>query len=881
MSSLKFIKVFFNYLFGFFLFIAAVVIASYMYYSQDLPNVTALKDIRLQTPMQILTADGELIASFGERRRIPLSYEEIPQYTIKAVIATEDSRFYDHYGIDPIGIMRAIIMIAKSGGFSQGGSTITQQVARNFFLTPEKHISRKIREMILAVQMEQQLSKKEILTLYLNKIYFGSRSYGIGAAAYTFFGKKASELTLSEAALLAGLPNAPSAYNPISYPHRALARRNWVLHRMLDQEYITEKQYNTAIKEPLNVQYHAPKIAVYAPYVAEMARQFMYERFGEHAYSDGYLIYTTITKKNQLAANATIHKHLLNYDMRHGYRGPEKILWKRNEPALKKAKILDALNRYMNYGDLFPAAILSVSDNNAEAMLADGRTITIPFEGASWARNYLTDEHQGPLPEKIGDVLRAGQQVWVRPANGIWWLSQIPDVNAALVSMNFETGAITALVGGFNFNISKFNRVTQAIRQVGSNIKPFIYTAALDKGLTMATILNDAPILRSNAGSEAWRPKNSPPIYDGPLRVRLGITQSKNVMMVRAVRAIGIDYIADYLQRFGFPKENISHNESLALGSAAFTPLQVARAYAVIANGGYLLTPYLIKDIKYYNGGTIYKHIPETICHNCAVQFGESDKNKKVFLDNVENAIDSLGGEIPEESNLNANSGLSSPDPDKQFENYPSNIAVDELKNEDNFPFESVQDSAELTNYAPHVISHELSFLMRSALKTSIVGEKGSDWLPTAWRSRSLHRSDIGGKTGTTNLSKDVWFSGFGNTLVTTVWMGFDDHRRQLGKAPIFTNQLSAVVNEGGAKTANPIWNDYMKKALIGIPEKPEFKPKNIIAVEIDKKTGLLPLAGSEKITEYFIKNTEPKAYAQKEMGTQIIDAQGNPEELF
>lgn len=872
MKLLKFIKSVFLFLLGAFLLAAIIVLASYLYYSRDLPNVATLKDIRLQTPLQVLTAEGELIASFGERRRIPLSYEDIPAHMIEAVIATEDARFYSHYGIDPIGIVRATLIAAKSGGFTQGGSTITQQVAKNFFLTPKKHIARKIREMILAIRMEQELAKEEILTLYLNKIYFGSRSYGIGAAAYTFFGKKANELTLSEAALLAGLPNAPSAYNPISYPQRAMARRNWVLYRMYEKDYISAQDYENAIQAPLNVKYHDPKIAVSAPYAAEMARQFMYERFGEQAYSDGYIVYTTITKKAQLAANEAIHTHLLRYDMRHGYRGPEKRLWKPQQATPDTVVILDALNHYPNYSELYPAAVLSVTEKTAQVLRRNGETITIPFEGIAWARRYLTDELQGPLPKKASDVLQPGQQIWIRKVDDIWWLSQIPNVNGALVSMNFETGAINALVGGFDFNLSKFNRATQALRQIGSTIKPFIYSAALDKGLTMSTILNDAPILRSNAGSEAWRPKNSPPVYDGPLRLRLGLAQSKNVMMVRAVRAVGIDYVADYLSKFGFPKENISHNESLALGSAAFTPLQVARGYAVIANGGYLVTPYLIKDIQYYTGGTIYQHVPEIICRDCPDRLPQHNKDKVVFLDNVENAIESSGDEVPEESALSTHSGMSLPDPEKQFETYPTNIEIEASP---------ITPPVKLPNPTPQAIPQDLAFLMRSGLKSAVNGEKGSKWLPTAWRSRRLHRADVGGKTGTTNLSKDVWFSGFGGELVTTVWLGFDDHRRQLGKAPILINQLSAVVTEGGAKTANPIWNDYMEKVLKDTPEKVDVKPKTIIQISIDKQTGLLPSPGSETVNEYFIKDTEPRVYAQKETGTQVIDSTGNSEELF
>ncbi|WP_392567030.1 transglycosylase domain-containing protein [Utexia brackfieldae] len=883
---MKTLKIILKFFIGCILFGAVVAIVGYVYYSKDLPDVTELKDIRLQTPLQVLSAEGDLIASFGERRRIPLSYEHIPQYLKEAVIATEDSRFYEHHGVDPVGILRAVFIAAKSGGFSQGGSTITQQVAKNFFLTPERNIPRKIKEMILAIRMEKELNKQEILTLYLNKIYFGSRSYGVGAAAFTFFGKSAEELTLAEAALLAGLPNAPSAYNPISYPDRALTRRNWVLHRMLDQQYITQADYDKAVAEPLGVSYHTAKIAFSAPYAAEMARQYMYDKYGENAYSDGYVVYTTISKKDQVAANQAVRNNIFQYDMRHGYRGPEKVLWKADEAPWDDSKIEQALNNYMNYNDLYPAVVTAVSGNTATAMMAKGNSITIPFEGVSWARKYLTDDNQGPLPANIADVLKPGQQIWVRNINQVWWLSQIPNVNAALVSLNSETGAIKALVGGFDFTISKFNRVTQAIRQIGSNIKPFIYTAALDKGMTMATILNDAPIMRSSAGSDAWRPKNSPAQYAGPLRLRMGLALSKNVMMVRAVRAIGIDYVADYLERFGFPKQNISHNESLALGSAAFTPLQVARAYTVIANGGYLVTPFLINKIEYAEGDLIYQHVPEQICRECIDQFSVLNTQSNQFsMDNVENAAVSTDSEVPEASALSDNSGLILPDADRTFENYPTNISTGNLPAADNQPQQiTTQPESAIAVppvYVPHVISHELAFLMRTGLKTAVNGEPGSNWLATSWRARALGRSDVGGKTGTTNQSKDVWFSGFGDDLVTTVWMGFDDHRRQLGQAPTSINKPSAVVAEGGAKTANPIWVDYMKVALAGEPVKPDTVPDNIIEVTIDKQTGLLARPESEQMTEYFIKGTEPKVYAQKEIGTRVIDENGNASELF
>lgn len=876
---MKFLKVL-KFLFKFFIGCAfsglVILIVGYLYYSQDLPDVMQLKEVRLQTPMQILSSDGELIATFGERRRLPLKYENIPPVVLHAVVATEDSRFYEHYGVDPVGIIRAMYIGLKNHSFSQGGSTITQQVAKNFFLTPEKNISRKIKEMILAIRMEKELSKEEIIALYLNMINFGSRAYGIGSAAYTFFGKQADELTLSEAALLAGLPNAPSAYNPIYHPDRALARRNWVLHRMLDQGFINNDEYEQAIDEPLNVAYHVPKIAFSAPYVAEMARQFMYDKFGEKAYTDGYKVYTTIKKADQIAATNAIHTQVIDYDIRHGYRGPEKTLWQTDESPWDENKIISALSNYMCYNELCPAVVISDSDTRALAMLSEGTIITIPYEGVKWARKYISDNQQGPLPTTVSAVIKAGQQIWVKPQDKHWVLAQLPSINGSLVSINSDNGQILALIGGFNYNISKFNRATQAIRQIGSTIKPFIYTAALDKGLTMATLLNDAPIMRSNAGSDVWRPKNSPATYLGPLRLRVGMNTSKNVMMVRALRAIGIDYAADYLERFGFPKENISHHESLALGSASFTPLQVTRAYSVIANGGYLITPYLIDKIEYSEGGIIYQHSPEIACHDCAINNGlDVTVDKQVNLDNVENETQSTGSDEPEQSRLKADDNLLLPN---------SNIPFERLINPDGTVAQSIDETKNnRINYAPQVISSEVAFIMKDALKTTVWGDPNGQWSGTAWRSKSLGRKDVGGKTGTTNASKDVWFAGFGSNIVTTVWLGFDDHRRELGRArreP--TSDNSYVAAEGGAVTANPVWNDYMKEVLNGVPQQKDNQPSSVISVLIDKKTGLLASEPSnDAINEYFIEGTEPKKYATKEVGTKVTDEQGNTSELF
>ena len=846
MIIIKALKFFLKFFIGCFLCALVIAIAGYTYYSKDLPDVTTLKNVRLQTPLQILSKDGELIAIFGERRRTPLKYNEIPPVVVNAVIATEDARFYEHFGIDPVGIVRAMYIGLKQKGFSQGGSTITQQVAKNFFLTPEKSISRKAKEIILAIRMEKELTKEEIMTLYLNMINFGSRAYGVAAASYTFFGKTPEQLTIDEAALLAGLPNAPSAYNPISHPERARTRRDWVLGRMLDQSYITQSQYNEAISKPINVSYHAPQIEFSAPYIAEMARQFMYDKFGENAYTDGYKVYTTISKTDQLAAEQAVQKNIIDYDIRHGYRGPEKILWKNNEKAWDDDQIQNTLKKYSCYSGMCPGVVTQSSDVEANVVLTDKSKVVIAFQDMKWARPFISDTKQGSFPKKVSDTLKPGQLIWVKKINDKWALAQIPAVNAALVSLDSDNGAIKAIVGGYDFYLSKFNRATQALRQLGSNIKPFIYTATLEKGLTMATLLNDAPIVRST-GSATWRPKNSPPSYAGPLRLRIGLGMSKNVMMVRALRAVGIEYVANYLERFGFPKENISLNESLALGSASFTPLQVARAYSVIVNGGYLISPYLIEKIEDNNGSdVIYQHQPLIACKNCTDEVINTESTP-VSLNNVENEIDESGNEEPEQANLKSDDNMVLP-----------NINLDN-KATDVTP-----------KYAPQTINGGLAFIMKDGLRSIVFG--GSNWQGTAWRVKALGRKDVGGKTGTTNESKDVWFSGFGGNIVTTVWMGFDDHRRKLGRT---------IRAEAGAVTANPVWVDYMKIALQDVPITEDTKPENVISVTIDEKTGLLPQSGSKTMSEYFIKGTEPTSYATQEVDTSVTDSEGNTQELF
>lgn len=840
----KIIKSFFIIITTLFLLGCLAIFGIFTYFSADLPDVNELKTTRLQTPMEVFSADGELIAAFGEHRRIPLTFTQMPPKLIEAVIATEDARFFEHYGIDPVGITRAMFIALTSGAASQGGSTITQQVAKNFFLSPERTVTRKLKEMILALQIERILSKEEILELYLNKIYLGSRAYGVGAAAYTFFGKRVDELTIGEMALLAGLPKAPSAYNPIFSHDKALSRRNWVLGRMLNQGFISQQEYEEAVKSPLIASYHEPKIAFHAPYVAEMARQYMYNKFGENAYTDGYRVYTTIKKEVQLAASKALMNNVSNYDKRHGYRGPEKVLWKKNEKAWDQAEILKVLKDHPTVASLRAGVVMSVNDRSAQVILKNGDTIELTPKSVAWARPFHNSYSAGGSPKTVSRAVQVGQLIRVKKADDSWTLAQLPKVNSAVVTLDSNDGAIQALVGGYNFNLSKFNRATQSIRQIGSSIKPFVFAAAFNKGLTASTVLNDAPIFRKT-GNTMWSPKNSPNIYSGPLRLRVALGLSKNVVTVRVIRAAGVDYTADFLHRFGFPDSNIARTESLALGSASFTPLQVARGYAVFANGGYLITPYVIDRIEDVNNKILFKAAPLMACKTCQFPITESfdQENRADLLQKVEDEVVTTQDEIPDENKLTAEESLALP-----VLNLEKSPVVE----------------GPVPVYAPRTISNELAFLMRSMLKSNVWGEPGGSWSPTGARARALNRPDVGGKTGTTNKSRDAWFAGFGGNVVTTMWIGFDDFSEGLG-------------NEGGSKTALPAWIEVMKAALKDVPVKKDVPPKGILQLGIDRETGQLSKSGR---MEYFIKGAVP-IFIPREAGTKVINKHGQSEELF
>lgn len=873
---MKFIKRLFIFAFICILFGVGTIIGFYYYVKPELPDVATLKDVQLQTPMQVFSQDGKLMAQFGEKRRIPVAYDDIPQDLINALIATEDSRYYDHFGFDPIGITRAAAAVIASGSASQGASTITQQLARNFFLSNEKKVMRKIKEIFIAVHIEQLLSKQEIMELYVNKIFLGYRSYGFGAAAQAYFGRDLDQLTLSEIAVLAGLPKAPSTMNPIYSVERATARRNVVLSRMLIENYITQEQYEEARNEAIISQYHGSEIQLNAPYVAEIARAWMVSRYGEEAYESGMKVTTTIDSKLQQAAHNAAINNLLNYDERHGYRGAERVLWTSKQPAWDQEKIRQHLRKQPTYGELRPAVVLKVEGQQLAIWVKGYGAQTIHWDNMKWARPFRTDDRQGPAPKTASEIATAGEQIWVRNVNPersniesdleapgetiatTWHLSQVPNANTAFVAMNPENGAVLALVGGFNFVHSKFNRATQSVRQVGSSIKPFIYAAALDKDLTLASLINDAPINKwDKSAGTAWRPKNSPPTYTGPTRLRIGLAQSKNVMAVRVLREVGLDETRDYLSRFGFDKSKLPRSETIALGAGSLTPVKMAQGFSVFANGGYYVEPFYISQVEDPFGAIEYVANPKVVCQqNC-------------------------------EQSLIDITSLTTDNSEVSIEEATSATSIEPLEIDS---FNEQEIDLEWPRYAPQVISEQTAFLTREMLYSNVWGggnwSEKTGWNGTGWRAQKLERRDIGGKTGTTNDSKDAWYNGYGPGIVATAWVGFDDHQRKLGRTTNNSNlgqQQTISGAESGAKTAQPAWVDFMAVAIEGKPTTQKIIPNDITRVRIDRESGLLTeKTDSSTMFEYFKSGTEPTEYVQDSLtDTLYSNDESGAESLF
>jgi len=791
------------------------------YVIPKLPDIETLKDVKMQIPLKVYTSTGALLSEYGEKRRAPVKIADVPDHFIHAFLAAEDDRFYVHPGVDWQGILRAAINLIKTGKKTQGGSTITMQVARNFFLSSEKSYLRKINEIFLALKIERGLSKDEILELYLNKIYLGQRAYGIGAAAQVYYGTDIQSLNLSQMAMIAGLPKAPSTSNPVTDPAKAITRRNYVLERMLTKKFITEQEFKSASAAPVSASLHSPAIEIEAPYVAEMVRNQLVNRYGEDVYSDGYKVYTTIIDKNQVVANKALRDGLLDYDQRHGYRGPEhqfELTEGDNEESWKQL-----LDTFPEIGDLQPALIIEVNDLSATAYINGVGKIEITKTDYEWARKYLTEIYRGPSPEKATDVFKAGDVIrMLMTADGTWKFTQIPEVEGGLVSMDPNNGKLLALVGGFDFQRSKFNRVTQAKRQPGSSFKPFIYSAALDSGFTAASIINDAPIVVDDPGiEEIWRPENYDKKSGGPTRLREAITHSLNLVSIRLLNEVGVSRALTHITKFGFNTDELPHNLSLALGSGSITPWESATAYCVLANGGYKVNPYFIDHIEDYYGKIIFQAHPPTVCRNCEKQMDDE----------------------------------SQPGEGKLEDNRPA----DTENMQENTPLEPGP------NYAHRVVDEENIWIINSMTRDVVKRGTGVK------ANRALHRPDLSGKTGTTNDQRDAWFAGYNPQIVTISWVGFDDYR-QLGSG------------ETGARAALPMWIDYMREALKDIPETIIEKPPGLISIRIDPKTGKPTGADTPgAFFEVFRPKYAPKAEPEnEEQGDKENSLPGDhPEELF
>lgn len=786
-------------LFWFILFLFSLGLAYFCYFclevEKELPDTNQLKHVDFETPMEIYSNDGKLMAVFGQIKRKPISISEVPKNLINAIVAIEDQRFFTHKGFDPVGIMRAGLEFAKTGKKKQGASTITQQVAKNFFLTRERTFKRKFVELLISLKIEQELTKDQIMELYVNKIALGHNTYGVVAAAEIYFGKTLNELTIAEMATLAGLPKAPSSYNPISHPKNSELRRNLVLQKMYEQNFITQEEYETAKAEPMVTKYHPIEIEFRSDYVSEMTRQRIIDNFGEEVTRKGIKVYTTVSSQDQSLADLAVFKGLMDYDRRHGFRGPVAILWNNKEKPWEEDQIYEYLEKQLNYSYLEPAVVLAVETKEATIALKGNKKGIIEWDGIKWAGKFLTDRRVGYAPKSAKDVLKPGFQIYIyHDENDKLKLAQIPAAQAALVSLDSHNGAIKAIVGGFSFLQSKFNRAEQAKRQAGSNIKPFIYSAAMQNGYTLSTLVLDAPITTWETGRKSsWSPKNSPNVYDGPISLREALAKSKNVVSVRLLRGTGLKKIIDHLTNFGIPVDRIYQNDPLALGSIDVTPLQIVRGYAAISNGGFLINPYIVDRIEDAQGKILFKANPIIACPTC----------KDHVLDQVAYS-DGRGHRI-----------------------------------------------------APQIISHANAFLVSEAMHTGIYGgaERGlRAFNGTGWRTAKMmpNRKDFSGKTGTSNDSRDCWFSGLNSNYVTTVWTGFDNQNRNLGR-------------ESGATVAQPIWNYFMVPFMKDKEISPVLKPNNVVTHRVDRNTGLFVNDGAPNSrNEFFEIGSDP---AEKTVG--------------
>ena len=760
--------------------VVMIATAAYLYLAPLLPAAETYRSVQLETPLRIYTADGLLIDEIGNRRD-PVEFEDIPQVMIDALIATEDARFYSHPGVDFQSLIRGFYGFIRGVNMG-GGSTITMQLANNLSFDSDNVYLRKFKEIPFALQIQRELSKEEILTLYLNTIYFGAGADGIGAAAFVYYGKRPSELTLAEAAMMVSLLPCPSTCNPLSNPTRSVERRRTRLRNMVREGMITEQEFALADAEPVSATRHNRNIEVNAPYVAEMVRQQLYEVYGEATYTQGFEVITTIDSQRQREANAALVNGLENYyDKRHGYRGTTTNLapLPDEDQSQLRARWLEALEPVPDYGNQQPAIVTAVGARSFDALLGDGSEIVVPWEGISWAYAFRSRNEAWPPPQSASDVVSLGDLIRVRQSSDGWELGQVPEIQGALVSMRPSNGELVALVGGYDFRRSQVNRVLTP-RPPGSNFKPFVYGAALENGYTAATLINDAPLTRGD-----YRPNNFENNFLGPVTLRYALKESRNVPAVRLFDQLGSDKVFAFAKKFGLPVENFPRNDlTVGLGSSDVQPIEIVTAYAALANGGYKVEPWFIREISNLDGEQ-FRAQPVAVCENC-------DQSSNALIE----AATSTEGE----------------------------------------------EQALLAQPAPRIVDPRVAFILNTMLRSVVVEGSG------ARVQREIGRSDLMGKTGTTNGPRELWFSGFNKELATTVFVGFDTPE-PLGE------------REQGATIAVPIWIDYMKAALQGTPESSMERPDGVEDRLINKETGEPALPGSPNaVFEFFRSENAPSA---------------------
>ncbi|MZR62568.1 penicillin-binding protein 1A [Alcanivorax sp. DP30] len=842
-----------------------ILAASYLYLAPQLPPASQIREVEYQIPLRIYSRDMKLISEYGEKRRQPVSYDQLPQPLVQAILAAEDERFFTHNGVDLKGLLRAAVELARYREIRSGGSTITMQVARNFFLGREQRFLRKFNEIVLAIQIERVLSKEEILELYLNKIYLGHRAYGAEAAAQVYYGKSISDLSVAQLAMIAGLPKAPSAYNPITNPERALVRRNWILLRMEETGALTHEERLAAQQAPVSARFHAAQPEVDGAYFAEMVRLQAMELLDGDLYTAGIRIVTTLDSARQTAAVNALREGLHSYDERHGYRGPltkidvsalpslpdisaasseatpEQEALASNDDEAELNKTITGLDPDIaawaalikdqpRIGPLNPAIVTAITDKQADLLFRDGKRAQLAWDDIRWARPYINDKYVGDEPNKTSQVLKPGHVIHVRPSGSDetrrWRLAQLPRAQSALVSLDPDNGAIEAMQGGYSFSVSNFNRAVQSKRQAGSVFKPFVYTSALENGFTPASIINDAPVVFDDEKLEtAWRPTGASGKFYGPTRMREALYRSLNLVSIRILRQIGISQAMGTLDRFGLPTDSFQRDLSLALGSASVTPMEIASAYSIFANGGYRVSPWGILRIEKENGDVLWQAPEVVLCEKQDCQQPDSD----VELEAVD-APPSLAEVLHSDESLNS---------DADGEKEHPVIQPDPVM-------------------APRVLDARIAWLMNSMLQDVV--RRGTGHL-----ANSLGRRDLAGKTGTTNDQVDAWFSGYSPELVATVWVGFD-------------NPSTLGWGEYGGKAALPIWMSYMGPALQDTPDRQMEQPRGITTVRINPENGLLARPQNpDSITEYFIEDQVPDL----EPPLGLAGGNSAPEQIF